>query len=654
MKTGLTEVPPGRLARPEHQTTSKPRAPLLEEHLLSCQTALALGGDHDWSLARPWALERVQLTLSAAGVNSSPIYVLQELTRRGWVHSRAADRPEAFWVPPEHRVAALGRLVHLTEESARRALARDPIPLPPEGRLTERAAELDVNLVGLLAEHRLRPPRVTQHGALYKRDQERLEQLVSPAARSQWTWLLSYLQSEDLLGYAFGRITAHPQVGQWLALPRSRRWLAIYNLWVLDGMLMDTYHWHHRLLYALSLTGPGKWCDMGMLIGSMTLSIEQPELWPCLLSYTERLFLLGIVDRVLLPATEGSGPGRHQEGTSGQVRLLMRLTSCGRHVLQGQMPAMLPDAGRFVVQPNLEVVAPAELQPALIWWLESTAKRRSFDRALVYAFTRESVEEAISHGVDGKELVALLAAHSEYPLPDNVRATLEGWVNQFNRLFLMEATILWCESEEVARQLRAAPWMTRYCLGSVSGRDLVIDGAQIGQVRSALKEAGYRLRSNVVRWDSCAPRESPEMASGPAPPRWQLTPQLRSLTEVMKSQELAVVPPKASTSKAPGTRLAAPGLLAGAQAIPELDRELLRLVDIALSQQRWLGLAERHSLDSRLFYPLARSGGRLAVYSPWEDEILVLALDQYAAATVGEQERRKDVLGGRSLPPGFF
>ncbi len=130
----------------------------------------------------------------------------------------------------------------------------------------------------------------------------------------------------------------------------------------------------------------------------------------------ETFFWLGIIDR-------GEVDGEP----------CFRVSALGDALLGGTDLEMLseqypPHAGRFVVQPNYEIVAAVEdMDPLLTVPLETFAERISASRVIVYRLTRDSFVRAMQEGRNPDAFIAFLLDHSRDPLPENVLVTLKDW-----------------------------------------------------------------------------------------------------------------------------------------------------------------------------------------------------------------------------------
>lgn len=95
--------------------------------------------------------------------------------------------------------------------------------------------------------------------------------------------------------------------------------------------------------------------------------------------------------------------------------------------LRGERAPEPPAGGRWLVQPNLEVVVPPEVPPADAFALARAAEIVSLDRAAVLRFTPASLAQAAEAGLDGRAALELLERRSAAPVPELVRrSVLEG------------------------------------------------------------------------------------------------------------------------------------------------------------------------------------------------------------------------------------
>lgn len=105
------------------------------------------------------------------------------------------------------------------------------------------------------------------------------------------------------------------------------------------------------------------------------------------------------------------------------------LTKFGHFWLRGEAaPAHHHEHQQLIVQPDFTALL-THTGP----WDRTAHVLRIFgaqsgdDNASIFRFSRERVQAAVRHGHDVQELLDLLAARASYPVPDNVRITLQEW-----------------------------------------------------------------------------------------------------------------------------------------------------------------------------------------------------------------------------------
>jgi hypothetical protein len=86
-----------------------------------------------------------------------------------------------------------------------------------------------------------------------------------------------------------------------------------------------------------------------------------------------------------------------------------------------------PPTGRWVVQPNLDVLVPVDVPPAAVAELGTFANVLRLDGVSIFRLTKESVGEAAALGYDGARCLGILTAHAAAPVPENVVAMIRGW-----------------------------------------------------------------------------------------------------------------------------------------------------------------------------------------------------------------------------------
>ncbi len=138
-------------------------------------------------------------------------------------------------------------------------------------------------------------------------------------------------------------------------------------------------------------------------------------------------------------------------GRDAQGRLVsFRLTPAGRYAILGDaLPQQMgqPEGAaatpELVVQPSFEVVVLDALRHIdLVSQLDAFADQRSLDRAAVYHLNRHSVVRGLEAGMRAAEIITFLELHARASLPQNVRASIEDWERQFERIQVKKGACL--------------------------------------------------------------------------------------------------------------------------------------------------------------------------------------------------------------------
>lgn len=118
-----------------------------------------------------------------------------------------------------------------------------------------------------------------------------------------------------------------------------------------------------------------------------------------------------------------------------------------------------PQGGKLIVQPNFQLLAMGPVGLATLARLDLFADRERVDRTVFeYRLSRESLYRAQQLGMDVSDVIELLTAASDLPLPQNVRRSLEEWQSQQERIvFRSGVTLLQAEDAALLDDLMNDP-----------------------------------------------------------------------------------------------------------------------------------------------------------------------------------------------------
>ncbi len=331
-----------------------------------------------------------------------------------------------------------------------------------------------------------------------------------------------------------------------------------------------------------------------------------------------------------------------REATAVGVVALGALTEAGRALLAGDrvsataaMGTALPEpVDHVLVQADLTVVAPGQLQPELAAELALVADVESAGSATVYRVTEATVRRALDTGRGAAELHELFATRSATPVPQSLTYLIDDVARRHGRLRASAiASILRCDDAaliaEVLADRRTADAQLRRVAPTVlaSPRPLadvlevlraagfapVAEGAD-GQVVD-LRTQGHRIASKQ-RARPVAPSQGP--AAMDAERAAQLVRQLRAGDAAGAVRHGPTARPDPSSSDTAAT---------------------LSLLQGAAKSRRsvWIGYVDAYGVASRrIVEPVLVGGGVLEGFDPAHGTVRRFALHRITSAALVE------------------
>ncbi len=113
-----------------------------------------------------------------------------------------------------------------------------------------------------------------------------------------------------------------------------------------------------------------------------------------------------------------------------------------------------PDAPRApaMVLPDFSALLPQEAAPEMLFSFSLVGTFSSLDRVYKAGVNRDIVNNSLSRGIDGEELLSLLGG---WNAPENVRETVREWIREFSRLYMSAETIIVSCDEKTSNQLNS-------------------------------------------------------------------------------------------------------------------------------------------------------------------------------------------------------
>lgn len=301
------------------------------------------------------------------------------------------------------------------------------------------------------------PAKLTQQGAFFKRDHDRLSEdpLINQPAHDFPTELpqmghlvaalgihlgLLHYQDPQVLSGAFPVSWQHgwkPAITQMIGVLSELHSWSPTEGWC--GLQAGTNPWPSCTVVMLALLTrmePAQWTTVATLAEWLTKhhcfwsGLEHP---PELIQPVERL-LLGVLLPMRIiqaqPVAEGS--------------TAVRLTALGRSLLAEKGDITLPEFPKtLLVQPNMELMAYRQgLQPRLVAELSQVATWKTLGAACMLVIDQHSVHRGLEAGASFESLSKLFEQHCVHPPPNNVMEALRTWAAKRDRLAVYQGVNL--------------------------------------------------------------------------------------------------------------------------------------------------------------------------------------------------------------------
>ncbi len=194
--------------------------------------------------------------------------------------------------------------------------------------------------------------------------------------------------------------------------------------------------------------------------------------------------------------------GVTEKASDGAGNLLVRLRSDARDILRGilagdetvqevdsESPAY---EMKFVVQPNLEVIAGQHIHPLLLLYLCEFSSIDSYQQAVILKITSDSIRGALDAGMTGSQMVEFLDANSASGVPQNIRYTIQESEGKHGQIRLGKAECyLVVKDESLLREIRANGKLEKYIDKFLTENVAVFSECEYKAFLKDLRKTGY-------------------------------------------------------------------------------------------------------------------------------------------------------------------
>lgn len=525
------------------------------------------------------------MVLSLGGHERDWHRTMLQLANRGMVVASQEHDGQFFYVIPE--ILLDGLLVELQEDLSLptfshpdvRVMDHRPFCPPLEFSITSLATYIDQN-----------HPRLTQRHEIYRHDQEAMDQFFAQIWEPDselFAFHLQFLMMHGMVELRGEYLALHRDVmEEWLQLEAEDQRDLLFR--ALDKRFAMA-EWVLWAVHAATRDQGGSWVAERPLV-ALYRRWRRGEDW------RERLGR-GVYGATRTSERESFSfsplvrSGILEMGQWGQEKFY-RLSPRGRQLLE---PAEDDGFQQFYLTPSFEIMAPAGLAPILLFRIGELAELTGCDRANTYKITELAVERSLERGWRRDDVLQFLRDNSQIGLPDNVEATLKGWIGHRGDVEFHDLMLMTVHRSQI-RRLESNKRIKPYLLHRFAPGMYAVDRRRRDEILAVLEESRFSPAKDVRSYPG-----DPEQVEA-----------RRNLHRMVAEAREASVDPavRGAAVLAPEQFALVPGSrTSGGQAAPEPDQppavtptEARALIERAMSKDR----------DLEMVY-VAKTGQRLTL-----------------------------------------
>jgi hypothetical protein len=417
-----------------------------------------------------------ELSLSLGGHEREWARVLHALAERGVVMATAEQDGQFFYVIPD--VLVDGLLAEIGDELKIQPFASDDVRVLDERPFCPPLDFSVTTLATYIDQHR---PRLTQRHELHRHDQEAMDaffsQLWEPESEL-FSFHIDFLMMHGMVELRSDALGVNRDVmEEWLQLePEDQRDLVFRAL----NKRFVLAEW---VLWAVA-EGKGAWIAERPLM-AMYRRWKRGEDW------RER-YARGVyaASRTSERESFSFSPlvriGLLEMGQWGQEKFY-RLSPRGRQLLE---PPEDEGFRQFYLTPSFEIMAPAGIAPVLLFRIGELAGLTGCDRANTYKIEQDRVERALDRGWRRDDILQFLRDNSQIGVPDNVEATLKGWIGHRGDVEFHEVTLMTVHRSQI-RRLEGNRRIKPYLLHRFAPGMYAVDKNRLSEIEAVLRESSF-------------------------------------------------------------------------------------------------------------------------------------------------------------------
>jgi hypothetical protein len=189
--------------------------------------------------------------------------------------------------------------------------------------------------------------------------------------------------------------------------------------------------------------------------------------------------------------------GLIQRGQDSEGRFVWQWTPWGMEYIRKIRPnagignhleALLTD--KIYVQPNLEIIVPENIIPAVRWVISSFTELKQADSVFIYEITKAKVLNALEGGWTYELIRDHLVRFSQVPVAANVLKTLEDWCKNFGKAAIWDVMVIQFNDPSAAALIAKDKKLAAYQIASFSDQAFAIRRSDEAVVRKLMASLG--------------------------------------------------------------------------------------------------------------------------------------------------------------------
>jgi hypothetical protein len=159
--------------------------------------------------------------------------------------------------------------------------------------------------------------------------------------------------------------------------------------------------------------------------------------------------------------------------------------------------ASVSQMNTIVIQPDFEVLASAGMVLSIRDKLEKIAECISGGHLQKYRITRNRVARALENGFDGKSILAFLDSVSRTNLPQNVKTSIQDWIDEFGKVEITRAVIMRTENPYLLQEVLANPGISGVIDQQIGPETATVSAGDLDHLITELKRMGHLPKVNI-------------------------------------------------------------------------------------------------------------------------------------------------------------